>query len=81
MENNDIFHLPAYSDPKSQQVPYYAIVEEALKDTVVDLYLNQGAVYKAVIQELQNALTNQKTAQQAMDDAQKKVDEVLKQTW
>lgn len=81
LENNDIFHLAAYNDPQSQEVPYYELVQDALKDTVVDLYLNQGAVYKAVIQELQNALTEQKTAQQAMDDAQKKVDEVLKQTW
>ena len=81
MENNDIFHLGAYNDPKSQEVPYYGIVQEILKDTVVNLYLNQGAVYKAVIQELQNALTGQKAPQQAMDDAQKKVDSVLKQTW
>ncbi len=79
MENNDVFHLASYQDPKSQEVPYFAIVQEAMKDTVVNLYLNQGAVYKAVIQELQNALTEQKSAQQAMDDAQKKVDSVLKQ--
>ena len=78
MENNDVFHLGSYMDPKSQEVPYYAIVEEAMKDTVVDLYLNQGAVYKAVIQELQNALTGQKSAQQAMDDAQKKINAALK---
>ena len=65
-------------ETKSQEVPYYAIVEEALKDVVVNLYLNQGAAYKAIIQELQNALTGQKSAQQAMDDAQEKVDSILK---
>jgi len=80
IENNDVFLLDAYEDPRAKLVPYYKLVQEILQDVVVDLYAKQGAVYKAVIREFQKALVGEKSAEQAMNDAQKEINNILGQS-
>jgi len=76
IENNEVFLKKAYEDPKSKLVGYNDVLAQ-IDDTVVDVYQGQGEVYKAVIAELQKALLESKTAEEAMNDAQKRIDKIL----
>jgi len=77
IENNEVFLKRAYEDPQSKLVGYSDVLAK-INDTVVDIYLGQGEVYKAVIAEFQKALVGQKTAKEAMDDAQTRIDKIMK---
>lgn len=76
LENNEVMLLAAYNDPKAKELGYAAVLAN-MPNTVVDVYQGQGEVYKNVIAEFQNALIGKKTAQQAMDDAQKQIDKIM----
>lgn len=76
LENNEVMLLAAYDDPGAKELGYAAVLAE-MANTVVDVYQGQGEVYKTVIAEFQNALIGRKTAQQAMDDAQKQIDKIM----
>jgi len=76
IENNEVFLKKAYEDPQSKLVGYNDVLAQ-INDTVVDIYEGQGEVYKAVIAEFQKALMGQKTAEQAMNDAQGRIDKIL----
>lgn len=76
LENNEVMLLAAYDDPRAKEIGYAAVLAE-MTNTVVDVYQGQGEVYKTVIAEFQNALIGRKTAQQAMDDAQKQIDKIM----
>jgi len=77
IENNEVFLKKAYDAPESKLVGYSNVLAQ-IDDTVIDLYHGQGEVYKVVIQEFQKALIGSKTAQEAMDDAQKEIDKIMK---
>lgn len=77
LENNEVMLLEAYNHPKAKEIGYSSVLIK-MTDTVVDVYQGQGEVYKNVIIEFQNALIGNKTPQQAMDDAQKQIDKVMK---
>ena len=76
IENNEVFLKKAYEDPQSKLVGYNDVLAK-IDDTVVDIYEGQGEVYKAVIAEFQKALLEQKTAEEAMNDAQARIDKIL----
>ncbi len=77
LENNEVMLLEAYNHPDAKKLGYSSVLVK-MTDTVVDVYQGQGEVYKNVIIEFQNALIGKKTAQQAMDDAQKQIDKIMK---
>jgi len=76
LENNEVLLKKAYTNPDALKVGYAKLLSQ-ISDTVINVYLGQGDVYKAVIAELQNALIGRKTAKQAMDDAQKQIDQAM----
>ncbi|MCX7040157.1 MAG: sugar ABC transporter substrate-binding protein [Spirochaetes bacterium] len=76
LENNEVLLKKAYTNPDALKVGYAKLLSQ-VSDTVISVYLGQGDVYKAVIAEFQNALIGRKTAQQAMDDAQKQIDTIM----
>jgi multiple sugar transport system substrate-binding protein len=76
MENNEVLLKKAYDNPDARKIGYTNVLAK-LPDSVIDVYPNEGDVYKAVIAELQNALIGKKTAQQAMDDAQAQINKVM----
>ena len=77
LENNEVMLLEAYNHPDAKKLGYSSVLVK-MTDTVVDVYQGQGEVYKNVIIEFQNALIGKKTPQQAMDDAQKQIDKIMK---
>ncbi len=76
VENNEVLLKKAYDNPEARKIGYTNVLSQ-IPDTVIDIYPNQGDAYKTVIAELQNALIGKKTAQAAMDDAQKQIDKVM----
>ncbi len=76
VENNEVLLKKAYDTPEAKKIGYTNVLAQ-ISDTVIDVYPNQGDVYKAVIAEFQNALIGKKTAQAAMDDAQAQIDKVM----
>jgi multiple sugar transport system substrate-binding protein len=76
VENNEVLLKKAYDNPEAKKIGYASVLAQ-IPDTVINIYPNQGDVYKTVIAELQNALIGSKTAQAAMDDAQKQIDKVM----
>lgn len=76
LENNEVLLKKVYSDPEAKKVGYSSVLSQ-ITDTVIDIYLNQGEVYKTVIAEFQNALIGKKTAQAAMDDAQTQINKIM----
>lgn len=80
VESNVVFLLDAYEDPHSKLVPYHNLVQEILQDVVMNLYAKQGPVYRTVIREFQKALVEEKSAEQAMNDAQKEINDILGQS-
>jgi len=82
LETNEPWNLSVLSDEeviKNLKVDYLNVVKESLKDTKTEIFADQGMVYKIVIKEIQNALTGDKTAQKALDDAQAEINKQLKQ--
>lgn len=76
LENNEVLLKKAYDHPDAKQIGYAEVLKQ-VTDTTIDVYRGQGEVYKAVIAEFQNALIGRKTAQQAMDDAQRQIDQIM----
>jgi|GEM_PF-2326810 len=76
LENNEVLLKKVYDDPQAKQIGYAAVLSQ-ITDTVIEIYPNQGEVYKTVIAEFQNALIGKKTAQAAMDDAQAQINKIM----
>lgn len=76
LENNEVLFKKVYDDPDAKKIGYASVLSQ-LQDTVIDIYPNQGEVYKAVIAEFQNALIGKKTAKAAMDDAQAQINKIM----
>jgi multiple sugar transport system substrate-binding protein len=81
IESNEPWMFSVLQDPQVNKImnpQYLNVVKEALKDTRTEVFANQGLVDKIVITEIQNALTGQKTAKKALDDAQAEIDKTIK---
>lgn len=76
LENNEVLLKKAYDDPLAKKIGYADVLAK-INDTVIDIYPNQGEVYKTVIAEFQNALIGKKTPQAAMDDAQAQINKIM----
>jgi len=82
MEANEPWNLSVMKDKRIKESlapEYYTVIQESLKDTRTEVFENQGLAYKTIVREIQNALLGQKTAKQALDDAQAEIDRLLKQ--
>ncbi len=76
LENNEVLLKKVYDDPEAKKIGYATVLSQ-LQDTVIEIYPNQGEVYKTVIAEFQNALIGKKTAKAAMDDAQAQINKIM----
>ena len=76
LENNEVLLKKVYDDPEAKQIKYTDVLAQ-ISDTVIDIYPNQGEVYKTVIAEFQNALIGKKTPKAAMDDAQAQINKIM----
>lgn len=76
IENNEVLLKKVYDDPEAKKIGYANVLSQ-ISDTVIDIYPNQGEVYKAVIAEFQNALIGKKTPKAAMDDAQAQINKIM----
>ncbi|MGE5581300.1 MAG: ABC transporter substrate-binding protein [Bacillota bacterium] len=80
MECNEPWMFAVLNDSKVKSTlneQYLNVVKEALKDTRTEVYADQGLANKIIIREMQNALTGQKTAKKALDDAQAEIDQTV----
>lgn len=76
LENNEVLLKKVYEDPDAKKIGYANVLSQ-ITDTVIEIYPNQGEVYKTVIAEFQNALIGKKTPQAAMDDAQAQINKIM----
>lgn len=81
LESNEPWIFSALTDEKVNKTlnaQYLNVVKESLKDTRTEVFGDQGLVNKIVITEIQNALTGQKTAKKALNDAQAEIEKTVR---
>lgn len=79
IEGNTTMNLNAYEFPEVKAVDFAETIEEANRTAGIMIIPQQLEIYEELTQELNRAYKGSKTAKEALDDAQKFIDNVLLQ--